>query len=368
MEDQPIQEEAPTRRPLGARLAEHRSLAITTTVFLATGILASTLWIWAGPTGSTSLQWAPLPAMALVFIGGGALGLALLLGAIFTACLIRPAHPIVRITGNVFLGLLVVAAELVVALASLMGLWLSEGDISARPVFGGSYYEKSLGFPDPSYSYYESHGFFRMAREDISTGETRAASDADESGGTPAPTPQEPRSEETSQTGRAAHVETEKSSDLPIDSSQIAASGSVDGLVYGVAEEARGVGRRATYVAVVSGDGGATWERRATVAADQSLYGYFIMDGTVQVVAFGSGSDAVVPPAFLTRDGGSTWTELRFPVPPDLPPSAQFVEDVTREGSALTVTVNYPTWVTTRGAGITFVSHDDGVTWALASN
>lgn len=367
MEDQPIQEEAPTRRPLGARLAEHRSLAITTTVFLATGILAFTLWNWAGPTGSTSLQWAPLPAMTLVFIGGGALGLAFLLGAILCGCLIRPARPIVRITGNVVLGLMVVAVGVVIAVASLMGLLFSGGEISARPVFGGSYYESNLGFPDPSYTYYESHGFFLMAREGISTGETRAAPDADESRGTPAPAPRAPRPDETPQTGHALQVETE-GSDPPIESSQIAASGSADGLAYGVAEQGQGLGGRATYVAAVSDDGGATWERRGTVSADQSFYGYFVVDRAVQVVAFGSGSDAVAPPAYVSRDGGSTWTELRFPVPADMPPNAQFVDDVVRDGPALTVTVNYPTWVTARGAGTTFVSHDDGVTWTLASN
>ncbi|MDN6428823.1 MAG: hypothetical protein L0J79_03195 [Propionibacterium sp.] len=68
-----IQEEAPTRHPLGARLAEHKGLAIPTSVLLS--------------------------------------------GAILGGCLIRPAHPIVRITGNVVLGLLVAVCGVVIEAA-----------------------------------------------------------------------------------------------------------------------------------------------------------------------------------------------------------------------------------------------------------
>lgn len=73
MDGHSIQEEAPTRRPLGARLAEHKGLAPSTSVLLP--------------------------------------------GAILGGCLIRPAHPIMRITGNVVLGLLVAVSGVVIEAA-----------------------------------------------------------------------------------------------------------------------------------------------------------------------------------------------------------------------------------------------------------
>lgn len=361
MEDQPVHEETRTRRPLRERIAEYRVLAIATAILLAAGILAYVLWTWAGPEGSTSLQWAPVPATTLVFISGFTLGLALLLGAILVGCLIGSAHRIVRITVIVILSLAVVAGEICIAVASLVGLLFSAGESSPRPVFGGSYYEKNLGFPDPSYTYYESDGFFLMARDGISTGETRAESDDGK------PEPIQSSGSQAPQSGQTSHGNTEGNSDLPIESSQITATGSADGVEYSVAEASQALGGRATYVAMASDDGGATWERRGTIPFEGSLYGYHVVDGSVQLLAFGSGSDSVAPPAYLTRDGGWTWTQLVLPVPADMPPSAQLVEDAARDGSTLTVTLNYPTWVTTRGAGTTFVSHDDGVSWTLAS-
>lgn len=278
------------------------------------------------------------------------------------------AHPITRIVRNVVLGVLVVAAGLCIALASLIGLVISSGEVTPQSVFGGQYYETNLGFPDPDYTYYESRGFLLMSRQGISTGENPAESDGERSGVVQAPGSPAPQHDTTTRTDQESHEETGRTVDLPIDPTRIAASGSVDGLLYGVAEERLTLGGRSTYAAAVSDDGGATWEGRGTLPEEDSEYGYHVVDQAVQVLAFGSSSDDVAPPAYLTRDGGWTWTRLTLPVPADVPASAQFVEDVTRDGSDLDITLNYPTWVTTRGGGTRFVSHDDGRTWTLVPN
>lgn len=368
VEREPGRDAIPWRRRIRELLVEHARLAKVTAVLLAIGVLALVLWAWAGPDGSSSLQWAPLPAMMLVVVAGCALGAGVLLAGILTGVCLPLTHPIARMVRNLVLGVLVVAAGLYIALASLIGLVISSGGVTPRSVFGGRYYETNLGFPDPNYVYYESHGVLLMARQGTSTGENRAESDGEGSGVAQPPGSPAPQPDTTTRTDQESREETGRTVDLPIDPTRIAASGSTDGLLYGVAEESLALGGQSIYAAAVSDDGGATWERRGTIPEESSEYGYHVVDDDVQVLAFGSGSDDVAPPAYLTRDGGWTWTRLTLPVPADVPASAQFVEDVARDGADLNVTINYPTWVTTRGDGTRFVSHDDGRTWTLVSN
>lgn len=349
------------------RVAAHSTLAKVTATSLVVGLLAYVLWRWMGPEGSTTLQWAPVPATLLVLLSGAACGLGILLAAILTSMCIPFAHPFATIVKNMGLGVLVVASGCVIALSVLIGVLLSEGSFAPRQVLGGSYYEINHGFPDPYYMYYESHGVLLMARTGQSTGEQRAESTSD---GAVEPTtgPSHTAPQAAAPGQSAAPNETnpeDDSTDTPINSEQIVASGSSDGWMFGVATRGSSLASQGGYTAAASSDGGTTWERRGQLPADGSMYRYRVLTSSVQLLAYGTSSDEVAPLAFITRDGGWTWSQLSLPIPADTPAGAQFVENALVDGEDLTVTINYPDWVSARGAGTSFVSSDDGATWAL---
>ena len=326
-----------------------------------------------------------------------------------------------RLASVVFVGISAVGLVLWYAALAINGLiWALDagGDFAPLTYRGTQYYERDRGFVSPNYTYYEALSPFTMRRSGMETGETRLIPDGvhpsepltphpeDVSSGILPPEPVAPSPQDDSSPAPGTERPGENPEPVPSTPSTPSApsppatymdretllrvyfwgspggvwtalgfrspvpeglSGSVGETMYGLmAVNGFALGQQARFVAGVSTNNGLTWQERGLVVESGSGYSYFVIDENIQIAGFGSQGDEDVPPILMTRDGGWTWEPLVLPVPMRTQPSAQFLVDASRDGGALSVTLNFPSWVTDPGPGVTYISDDDGVTWQLA--
>ncbi|MCF2706100.1 hypothetical protein I6E29_02305 [Arcanobacterium haemolyticum] len=345
------------------RVCSYRGVTI---VFLLFFFFAG-VWLVCGPEGPSALDWQLTPLLAMICVAGVALtGFLAVFCGFFAVLRHLPKNALGYVLGAM-LSLVASAFLIMGALGVVIAAYDSDG--AYTPTAG--YYERNLGFPDPSYTYYRARGLFAMDRDGTNTGEQRwdgkgkpgAFSDPTTNAGqgsVPAVSPT-PSDEAASDAPLAAPNYCDPS--VSVDADAIEGAASIPGAhdIVGVAIMDSSLGGNGIMCVARSDDGGNTWTPVGE-GVEGSFYAFVPVDADTFVLGLGTSDTSAPPPIFVTTNSGQTWVKANLPLHDD-EVAHGFLESAERVGDSLVITTNYPSWVSGDVSGLEFQSKDGGITW-----